>query len=116
MLYSAAAASSSVNFVGILYNALGLLVLSRCRLCNRSAKGHTAKTRHGTNMLTLIGASGGYRQQSQTEMHEAMLPACLLAANLPTLTSRYYALYHVLLVIPSRPLCPTLRGSFVKSS
>lgn len=60
-------------------HALGPLLL--CRLSNRSAKGHTAKTRHGTNMLTLSRTSGGYRQQSQTEMHEAMLPACLLGCQ-----------------------------------
>ncbi|PTB43677.1 hypothetical protein M441DRAFT_376976 [Trichoderma asperellum CBS 433.97] len=93
MLCSAAAASSSVCFVGSLYNALGPLLLSRRRLCNCSAK-HTAKTRHGTNMLTLIRASGGYRQQSQTEMHEAMLPTCLLPACLPTCQSAYTGLHY----------------------
>lgn len=74
------------------YNALGPLLLSRCRLCNRSAKGHTAKARHGTNMLTLIRTSGGYRQQSRTEMHEAMLPACWLPTWLPTLSLQVLAL------------------------
>lgn len=47
------------------------------------------RQKHGTaqNMLTLIRASGGYRQQSQTEM-QCCLPACLPAYIM--LTSRSY--------------------------
>lgn len=51
-LYSAADCTCS-QAVCIQY-ALGLLLLSGCGLSNRSAKGHRAKTRHGTNMLTLV--------------------------------------------------------------